>query len=99
MAIPRRGDGQGAAGDPLPAVIAGANAHDTKLPASTLNASIVARTAASGERLQHLCLDKSYDNPTGEMAAADRGYVPHIRRIGEEKRDPAASEKRFPARR
>jgi len=27
------------------------------------------------------------------------GYVPHIRRIGEEKLDPASGEKRFPARR
>ena len=33
---------------------------------------------------QNLCLDKGYDNPNGRAAAADGGYVPHIRRIGEE---------------
>lgn len=36
---------------------------------------------------QHLCLDKGYDNPTGHAAAMVYGYVPHIRRIGEEKFD------------
>ena len=33
---------------------------------------------------QHLCLDKGYDNPNGREAAKAGGYVPHIRRIGEE---------------
>ena len=47
---------------------------------------------------QHLCLDKAYDNPTGRQAAAERGYTPHIRRIGEEKLD-SKRRKRFPARR
>ena len=47
---------------------------------------------------QHLCLDKGYDNPTGEAAVAAFGYVPHIRRIGEEKLDEQG-EKKHPARR
>ncbi|MGH3031612.1 MAG: transposase, partial [Gaiellaceae bacterium] len=47
---------------------------------------------------QHLCLDKGYDNPSGKAAAADGGYIPHIRRIGEEKLDEQG-EKRYPARR
>ena len=34
---------------------------------------------------QHLCLDKGFDNPTGEDAAEEAGYITHIRRIGEEK--------------
>jgi hypothetical protein len=46
---------------------------------------------------QHLCLDKAYDNPTGHTAAEAAGYIPHIRRIGEEKLD--AGERRHPARR
>jgi hypothetical protein len=40
-----------------------------------------------GKVIQHLCLDKGYDNPTGEAACAKGGYVPHIRRIGQEKKD------------
>jgi putative transposase len=86
-------------GGPLAIVVAGANVHDTKLLAATLDAIVVARPQPTSERPQHLCLDKAYDNPTGEEAVATHGYVPHIRRIGEEKLDPATSEQRFPARR
>jgi putative transposase len=86
-------------GGPLAIVIAGANVHDTKLLAATLDAIIVERPQPTPEQPQHLCLDKGYDNPTGEDAVAAHGYVPHIRRIGEEKLDPATGEQRFPARR
>ena len=88
-----------AAGGPLAVVIAGANVHDTKLLAATLDALVVTRPDPTTEQPQHLCLDKGYYNPTGEAAVAAHGYVPHIRRIGEEKLDPATGEKRFPARR
>jgi hypothetical protein len=37
--------------------------------------------------IQNLCLDKGYDDPAGEAASTAAGYVPHIRRIGEEKLD------------
>jgi putative transposase len=47
---------------------------------------------------QHLCLDKGYDNPTGERACQAGGYISHIRRIGEEKLD-SAGQKTHPARR
>jgi putative transposase len=86
-------------GGPLAIVIAGANVHDTKLLAATLDAIVVTRPPPTAERTQHLCLDKGYDNPTGEDAVAAHGYVPHIRRIGAEKLDPATGEQRFPARR
>lgn len=79
-------------------VVAGANVHDTKLLAATLEAVIVPRPEPTEERPQHLCLDKAYDNPTGEQAVADHGYMGHIRRIGEEKLDPNR-QKRYPARR
>jgi putative transposase len=88
-----------AAGGPLAVVVAGANVHDTKLLAATLEAIVVERPPPTAERPQHLCLDKAYDNPTGETAAATHGYIPHIRRIGEEKLDLASGEQRFPARR
>jgi len=72
--------------------------HDTRLLSATLDAIVVARPQSSGARPQHLCLDKGYDNPTGRQATADHGYIPHIRRIGEEKVDERG-EKRYPARR
>jgi putative transposase len=79
-------------------VVAGANVHDTRLLSATLEAIVVARPQSSDARPQHLCLDKGYDNPTGRQATADHGYIPHIRRIGEEKVDEHG-EKRYPARR
>jgi putative transposase len=79
-------------------VVAGANVHDTKLLAATLAAVVVDRPPPSAAAPQHLCLDKAYDNLTGEQAAAAYGCVPHIRRIGEEKLDQH-QEKRYPARR
>jgi putative transposase len=86
-------------GGPLAAVIAGANVHDTKLLAATLAAVVVERPGPTPETPQHLCLDKGYDNPTGRRAVAEQGYVPHIRRIGEEKFDPETAERVYPARR
>lgn len=85
-------------GGPLAVVVAGANVHDSQLLADTLDAVIVERPAPTPAAPQHLCLDKGYDNPTSKAAVAERQYVPHIRRIGEEKRDETR-EKRFPARR
>ena len=79
-------------------VIAGANVHDTKLLRSTLEAVVVERPQPTVGAPQHLCLDKGYDNPTGWAAVAEFEYIPHIRRIGEEKLD-AAGQKRYPARR
>lgn len=87
-----------AEGGPLAAVVAGANVHDTKLLATTLEAVVVERPGPHQEAPQHLCLDKGYDNPTGEKVVAGHGYVPHIRRIGEEKLDETGK-KRYPARR
>jgi len=87
-----------AAGGPLAVVVAGANVHDTKLLAATLEAVVVERPTPTEEEPQHLCLDKAYDNPTGWEAVAAHDYIPHIRRIGEEKWDESR-EKRYPARR
>jgi putative transposase len=85
-------------GGPLSVVAAGANVHDTKLLADTLDAIILERPQPMPEDPQHLCLDKAYDNPTGHHAAAERNYTAHIRRIGEEKLDEA-NNKTYPARR
>ena len=85
-------------GGPLAAIVAGANVHDTKLLRATLEAVVVERPQPTEEKAQHLCLDKGYDNPTGHQTAADFGYTPHIRRIGEEKLDEK-QQRRYPARR
>ena len=85
-------------GGPLSVVVAGANVHDTKLLALTLESVVVERPDGGDEEVQHLCLDKGYDNPTGRRAVEAQGYQGHIRRIGEEKLD-AQGVKRHPARR
>jgi putative transposase len=85
-------------GGPLGLAIAGANVHDTKLLAETLEAIVVERPEPTAEAPQHLCWDKGYENPTGHHAAVEHHYTPHIRRIGEEKFDEHRR-KRHPARR
>jgi transposase len=84
-------------GYPIGAVVAAANVNDALLLQDTLEA-VVVRPPNPRHRRQHLCLDKGYDTPTGEAAARVYGYVPHIRRIGEERLD-AAGAKTHPARR
>ena len=85
-------------GGPLAVVVAGANVHDTKLLAATLDAVVVERPQPTVDAPQHLCLDKGYDNPTGHAAVASHHYEPHIRQIGEEKNN-GTGKKCFPARR
>jgi putative transposase len=85
-----------ATGGPLGATIAGANVHDTKLLAATLEAIVVERPLPTAEKPQHLCLDKGYDNPTGHEAVATYHYTPHIRRIGAQTLD-LNGQKSYPA--
>ena len=86
-------------GGPLSVVVvAAANVRDDKLLGATLDAVVLERPEPTAEAPPHLCLDKGYDNrPTRELVEG-RSYVPHIRRIGEEKLDETG-EKRYPARR
>lgn len=72
-------------GGPLSVVVAGANVNDTKLLQATIEGIVVKRPRVRADAEQNLCLDKGYDNPTGRAAVAKNRYVPHIRRIGEEK--------------
>jgi putative transposase len=78
--------------------MAGANVHDTKRLAATLEAIVGVRPQPTEEASQPLCLDKGYDNPTGHETVAAFQYVAHIRRIGEETLD-AHGQKTYPARR
>ena len=85
-------------GGPLGLTIAGANVHDAKLLGETIESIVVDRPRPTPTTPQHLCLDKGFDNPSGRAAAEDGQYVPHIRRIGEEKLDER-KRKVHPARR
>ena len=85
-------------GGPLAVVVAGANVHDTKMLAVTIEAIVVQRPTATEDSPQNLCLDKGYDNPTGWEAATGHDYTPHIRRIGEEKLDTQGRKKCPPRR-
>jgi putative transposase len=71
-------------GGPLGVVIAGANVLERRLLKATIEAIVVERPEPTRERPQHLSLDEGYDNETGEQAAVEAKYTPHIRRIGEE---------------
>lgn len=70
--------------------MAGANVNDHKLLRATIESLVIERPSGK----QHLCLDKGYDNGTGEIQALLNGYTPHIRRIGEEKLDATGKKTR-----
>jgi putative transposase len=76
-------------GIPIAVVIAGANCHDMKLLAATLEAVVLERPEPSEEALQHLCADKAYDYPTCHQEVQRQGYIPHIRARREEKGEQA----------
>ena len=85
-------------GGPLGVVIAAANVVEQKLLGATIEAIVVERPEPTPEEPQHLCLDAAYDNPRGEGAATAAGYIPHIRRIGEEKKSCDRSKGHKPRR-
>jgi putative transposase len=86
-------------GGPLSAVIAGANVPDFKLLEATLDAIVIERPEPTEEAPhEHLCLDKGYDKEPAREVLERHRYTPHIRKIGEEKKD-SEGEKRYPARR
>jgi hypothetical protein len=62
----------------------GANRHDSKLLAPTLDSVPIERPAPTPERPQGLCLDRGYDYPWVHELAGGRGFTPHIRSRGEE---------------
>ena len=67
-------------------VIARANVVDQKLLDAAIEAIVVERPDPETCR-QNLCLDRGYDNPIGHEVTARHGYIPHIRPIGEDRRE------------
>ena len=68
-------DGRGV---PLGAAVDGANVHDQKLLAPTLDGIPVSRPEPAPYRPQHLCLDKGYVGEPIEQEVRNRGYIPHL---------------------
>jgi putative transposase len=77
-------------GLPLAVVVDGANRPDMKLLAPTLDAVVVPRPAPAAGPDQGVCLDAGYDYDVCREQVRARGYVPHIRPVGED-RDHARS--------
>lgn len=84
-------------GGPLGLAVDGANVNDHKLLEPTIEAIVIERPDPE-KVVQHLCLDKAYDNKASTGVCEQAGYLAHVRRIGEEKLDQAG-EKTHPARR
>jgi transposase len=70
----------------LGVVLAAANVNDQQLLRQTIEAVVIERPEPTPAEPQHLCLDASYDNPTGRAAAAAGQYTPHIVPVRKEKR-------------
>ena len=86
-------------GGPVAVVVTGANMHDSLLLADALEAVVVEPPNPVAGPTQHLCLDKAFDGAPSDATARVYGYEPHVRKIGEEKLDPASGKKKHPARR
>ncbi len=72
-------------GLPLAVVLSGANTHDVKLLEETLDHIVIFRPEPDENHQQNLCLDAGYIG--SEEKVQQRGYTPHIRPRGEEKKD------------
>ena len=73
-------------GVPLAMVITGANRHDVSQLEVLLDSIIIERPDIF-EKPQHLCLDKGYSGEPALEGVVQRGFIPHIKSRGEEKRD------------
>ena len=72
-------------GLPLAVILSGANTHDVKLLADTLDGVIISRPEPNEEAPQNLCLDAGYTGHQDEVDAS--GYIARIRPRGEEKKE------------
>jgi len=72
-------------GLPLAIAIDGANTHDTRLVAPTLDDIIIARPEPSEDAPQNLCLDAGYVGEKTEQVVKHHQYIAHIRPRGEDR--------------
>lgn len=63
---------------PLAVAVDGANVHDQKLLAATLDNIPIERPEPTSDKPQNLCLDKGYVGKSVEREVRKRGYEPHV---------------------
>lgn len=71
---------------PLGLAIEGANRHDMKLVAATLESLVVERPEPTETQPQGMCMDKGYDYQEVRDILTEFGFTAHIRTRGEEAR-------------
>jgi hypothetical protein len=76
----------GGAGVPLVLVVTGANRHDISQLEAVLN-SFQAERPDNFETPQHRCLDKGYSGKPALEIVVLRGFIPHIKSRGQERRE------------
>lgn len=69
----------------LSVVVAGANVHDKRLVAPTLDRMAIDRPAPTSRRRQRFCADKGYDYLDVHALIDKWGYTAHIKSRGQEK--------------
>jgi transposase len=69
----------------LAVVVEGANVHDSKLLAPTLDGIAVERPEPEPYKPQHLCLDKGYSGEPVEREVRKRDYILHVPVKGDER--------------
>ena len=88
-----------ARGIPLSLAVSGANKHDMKLLAATLDGIVCKRPEPRKWKPQHLCADAGYKGEPASKAARARNYRPHIKQRKEEcqamKRTPGYKARRW----
>jgi putative transposase len=84
-------------GVPLSLIVSGANRHDVKLLAETLDSIVIRRPKPTRRRRQNLCADKGYSGKPAAAIIRRRGYIPHVKQIGQETKPIRG--RRQPARR
>ena len=70
-------------GLPLSIVVCGADTHDVTMLEKMLDAKI---KEAPDEQVGNLCLDAGYTGMFHKKTVEIKGYIPHIRSRGEEKK-------------
>ena len=73
-----------ARGIPLSIIVSGANTHDVKLLAKTLEAVVCKRPQPRKWKPQHLCADAGYKEKPAKQAVEAMSYRPHIKQRKEE---------------
>jgi putative transposase len=79
------------AGVPLALVVTGANRHDVSQLERMLDSIVIERPDIF-EHPQHLCLDAGYTGEPALEIVVLRGFIPHIKGRGEERKEKASGQ-------